>query len=224
MYSKLLPSIGLVGLAAIFVVVAVAPWEQRERASTATAASNAESGLQRDSQDARAAGNELGDARTIPAVEMPILLASASDAERAFLEDGVVARDELDAAFLAANACTQQAAQAYGVQVAPPTRDGSGLLQFGGMSATEKGSLDSAGQAHVDCFERHYNQVHAGWSLAGTYAAKQPLWDKVAACLRDKGYGTPNGLSRVEVALTVGKPGDDISDFYACEDEASLSH
>lgn len=159
--------------------------------------------------------------RIIPASDLALLLGRATSEERKALEDGVVTRDEFLRAFSAAQACTEAAAAVAGnVVVDSPVLDGE-FPRFGMMHSADKGAIDQVGQAHLDCVERHFNEVLAAWGLGGATADHRAILEATAACLRERGYRVSANANRRQLAEAVGQPGDDISDFYGCEASAS---
>ena len=153
--------------------------------------------------------------------EIPVLLGQASEYERAIIADGVVTRDELLAAFGELSACVESAAAAIGGVTVLPADFSGDVPRLGGIQSADKSALDAVAAAALACDDEYFDHVYAAWGSTVARQQKQPLWDEVAACLRAKGYDTPPGLSRTEIALTVGNPGDPIPDFYACEESIS---
>lgn len=137
------------------------------------------------------------------------------------IADGVVTRDEFLGAFMAAHACSVEAAEAIGgVVVHEPNLTGA-EPQFGGLHSENPAAFSKAGEAHMDCVETYFNEVLAAWGMATSGAVQQPLMDAIGRCLAARGYAVPEGASRRQLVEAVGQPGDDISDFYACEEQAS---
>ncbi len=141
----------------------------------------------------------------------------------AALADGVVTRDELFGAFMAAHACALEVARAVGgVDMREPDLSGP-EPRFGGMSSKDPAAFSRVSDAHTGCVEMYYNEVLAAWGMATSPAVNQPLMDAIGRCLAARGYTVPEGANRRQLAEAVGQPGDDISDFYACEEQASRS-
>lgn len=153
--------------------------------------------------------------------ELPVLAAQASAYESAIIADGIVTRDELLGAFAKLNGCVEDAAAAVGGVTVLPADFSGDVPRLGGIESADKSAIDAVGDAALACDDEYFDHVYAAWGSSAAHDQKQPLWDAVAACLRDRGYDTPDGLSRTEIALTVGNPGDAIPDFYACEDSVS---
>lgn len=159
--------------------------------------------------------------RIIPATDLALLLGRATAEERKALDDGVVTRNEFLGAFSAAQACTEEAAAVTGnVVVDSPVLDGD-HPRFGMMHSPDKDAIDQVGQAHLDCVERHFNEVLAAWGIGGATDGHQAILEATATCLRQLGYRVPDGANRRQLAEAVGQPGDDISDFYECEASAT---
>jgi hypothetical protein len=171
-------------------------------------------------QDRDSASSPVESQPVSPA-ELPLLLEQASTFERAIIGDGVVTREELLAAFGELNACVENAAAAVGGVTVLPADFSGDIPRLGGAQSADKSALDAVGEAALACDDEYFDHVYAAWGSTTAREQKQPLWDEVAACLRGKGYDTPSGLSRTEIALTVGKPGEPIPDFYACEESIS---
>jgi hypothetical protein len=153
--------------------------------------------------------------------DMDVLLRRASPEELKVIADGVITRDEFLNAFHAAHACSVEAAEAIGgVVVHEPNLTGA-EPQFGGMHSDNPAAFSQAGDAHMDCVETYFNDVLAAWGMATSAAVNQPLMDAIGRCLVDRGYTVPEQADRRQLAEAVGQPGDDISDFYACEEQAS---
>ncbi len=139
------------------------------------------------------------------------------------IADGVITRDEFLGAFMAAHACSVEAAEAIGgVVVHEPNLTGA-EPQFGGMHSDNPAAFSKAGDAHMDCVETYFNEVLAAWGMATSGAVNQPLMDAIGRCLTARGYTVPEGANRRQLGEAVGQPGDDISDFYACEEQANRS-
>ena len=132
-------------------------------------------------------------------------------------------RAELLAAFGELNACVENAAAAVGGVTVLPADFSGDVPRLGGIESADKDALDAVGDAALACDDEYFDHVFAAWGSTTAREQKQPIWDDVAACLREKGYDTPAGLSRMEIALTVGQPGDPIPDFYVCEQTVSHS-
>jgi hypothetical protein len=156
--------------------------------------------------------------RSVSAGDLPLLLEQASAFERAIIADGVVTREELLAAFSELNACVEDAAAAIGGVTVLPADFSGDVPRLGGIQSADKSAIDAVGDAALACDDEYFDHVYAAWGSSTARDQKQPLWDQLAACLRGKGYDTPSGLSRTEIALTVGRPGERIPDFYACEE------
>lgn len=160
---------------------------------------------------------------TIPPGDVDVLLRRASPEELAVIADGVITRDEFLGAFMAAHACSVAAGEAIGgVVVHEPNLTGA-EPQFGGMHSDNPAALSKAGDAHMDCVETYFNEVLAAWGIATSGAVQQPLMDAIGRCLTALGHTVPEGANRRQLGEAVGQPGDDISDFYACEEQASRS-
>jgi DNA-binding CsgD family transcriptional regulator len=157
----------------------------------------------------------------IPPGDLDMLRQRASPEELAVISDGVITRDEFLGAFMAAHACSVEAAEAIGeVVVHDPNLTGVDP-QFGGMHSDNPAAFSKAGEAHMDCVETYFNEVLAAWGMATLRGVQQPLMDAIGRCLTARGYTVPDGANRRQLAEAVGQPGDDISDFYACEEQAS---
>jgi hypothetical protein len=89
------------------------------------------------------------------------------------------------------------------------------------MHSPDREAIDQVGQAHLDCVERHFNEVLAAWGISGATDGHRAILEATAACLRERGYRVPADANRRQLAETVGQPGDDISEFYECEASAS---
>ncbi len=153
--------------------------------------------------------------------DMDVLLRRASPEELKVIADGFITRDEFLNAFMAAHACSVEAAEAIGgVAVHEPNLTGA-EPQFGGMHSDNPAAFSKAGYAHMDCVETYFNEVLAAWGMATTGAVNQPLMDAIRRCLTARGYTVPEGANRRQLGEAVGQPGDDISDFYACEEQAN---
>ncbi len=153
--------------------------------------------------------------------DLDMLRQRASPEELAVISDGVITRDEFLGAFMAAHACSVAAAEAIGgVVVHEPNLTGA-EPQFGGLHSDNPAAFSKAGEAHMDCVETYFNEVLAAWGMATSGTVQQPLMDAIGRCLTARGYSVPEGANRRELAEAVGQPGDDISDFYACEEQAS---
>jgi len=170
---------------------------------------------------AKPAPTEIPSSAVISSGDLDILQRRASPAEMAVFADGVITRDELLAAFMDAHTCTLEVAQAVGgVVVHEPNLTGA-EPQFGGMHSKDPAAFSRVGDAHMDCVETYFNEVLAAWGMATAGAVHQPLWKEIGRCLVNRGYTVPEGANRRQLAEAVGQPGDDISDFYACEEQAS---
>ena len=153
--------------------------------------------------------------------DLDMLHQRASPEELAVIADGVVTRDEFLGAFMAAHACSVEAAEAIGgVVVHEPNLTGA-EPQFGGLHSENPAAFSKAGEAHMDCVETYFNEVLAAWGMATSGAVQQPLMDAIGRCLAARGYTVPAGANRRQLAEAVGQPGGDIPDFYACEEQAS---
>jgi len=161
--------------------------------------------------------------RRVPAAAFARFRASASPDEWALIEDGVVTRAEIEAAFVAAEVCTRSAAAQIGGVILGPTPmfDPDGAVRFAPGRSESKTALDAVGDAHQMCVERYFDDVLAAWDMERTYTAYQPLWDRIADCLATRGYAAKHGMDRRQLAETVGRPGDAIPDFHDCEASAS---
>lgn len=157
----------------------------------------------------------------IPSGDMDVLLRRASPEELEVITDGVITRDEFLGAFMAAYTCSVEAAEAIGgVVVHEPNLTGA-EPQFGGMHSDNPAAFSKAGDAHMDCVETYFNEVLAAWGMATSGTVHQPLMDAIGRCLTARGYTVSEGANRRQLGEAVGQPGDDISDFYACEEQAS---
>lgn len=166
---------------------------------------------------------EVPSSAVISPGDLDILQRRASPAELAVFADGIITRDELVAAFMNAHTCTLEVAQAVGgVDVLEPDLSGP-EPRFGGMRSADPAAFSRVGDAHMDCVETYFNEVLAAWGMATAGAVHQPLWNEIGRCLVARGYTVPEGANRRQLAEAVGQPGDDISDFYACEEQASRS-
>jgi hypothetical protein len=161
--------------------------------------------------------------RRVPAAAFERLRASASPDEWALIEDGVLTRAEIEAAFVAADVCTRSAAAQIGGVILGPTPmfDPDGAIRFAPGRSESKTALDAVGDAHQRCVGRYFDDVLAAWDMERTHTAYQPLWDRIADCLATRGYAAKHGMDRRQLAETVGRPGDAIPDFFDCEASAS---
>lgn len=170
---------------------------------------------------AKPAPTEIPSSAVISSGDLDILQRRASPTEMAVFADRVITRDELLAAFIDAHTCTLEVAQAVGgVDVIEPDLSGP-EPRFGGMRSADPAALSRVGDAHMDCVETYFNEVLAAWGMATSGAVHQPLMDAIGRCLTARGYTVPEGANRRQLGEAVGQPGDDISDFYACEEQAS---
>jgi hypothetical protein len=170
---------------------------------------------------AKPATTEIPSSAVISSGDLEILQRRASPAELAALADGVITRDEFLSAFMNAHTCTLEVARAVGgVDVLEPDLSGP-EPRFGGMRSQDPAAFSRVGDAHMDCVETYFNEVLAAWGMATAEIVNRPLMDAIGRCLRDRGYTVPDGANRRQLAEAVGQPGDDISDFYACEEHAS---
>lgn len=164
---------------------------------------------------------EIPSSGVIPPGDFAVLQRRASPAEMAKLADGVITREELLTAFMAAHTCTLEVAQSVGgVTMHEPDLSGP-EPRFGGMSSSDARAFGTVSQAHGGCVETYYNEVLAAWGMAISAAGHQPLFDAIGRCLEGRGYSVPAGANRIQLAEAVGRPGDAIPDFYACEEQAS---
>lgn len=155
--------------------------------------------------------------------DMDVLLMRAAPEELEVIADGVITRDEFLNAFMAAHTCSVAAAEAIGgVVIDEPNLSGA-EPQFGGMHSQDPAAFSKAGNAHMDCVETYFNEVLAAWGMATSAAVNQPLMDSIGRCLVDRGSTVPEGANRRQLGEAVGQPGDDISDFYVCEEHATRS-
>jgi hypothetical protein len=169
-----------------------------------------------------AAASALGTERRVPPAAMERLRASASPDEWAVIEDGVVTRAEVEAAFWAADGCTRAAAAEIGrVTIGPATfGDPDGPIGFGHGQSDSKEALDRVGEAHLACVARYFDDVLDAWDTERSYAAHQPSWDRMAACLAEKGLPTRPGMDLRQLADAVG-PGGDPADVATCQAAAT---
>ncbi len=160
--------------------------------------------------------------RAVPPGALERLRASASPDEWALIGDGVVTREEVAAAYAAADACTRAAAATIGgVELAPaPAFDPDGPVSFASGQSTSKEALDRAGEAHLACVARHFDDVLDAWDAARAEAVYRPTWDRLAACLAGRGYGTAPGMDLRQIVTAAGTGAQAQADLAACDAEA----
>jgi len=160
--------------------------------------------------------------RRVSAGALERLRASASPDEWALIGDGVVTREEVAAAYAAADACTRAAAATIGgVELAPaPAFDPDGPVSFASGQSTSKEALDRVGEAHLACVARHFDDVLDAWDAARAEAVYRPTWDRLAACLAGRGYGTAPGMDLRQIVTASGTGAQAQADLAACDAEA----
>ena len=130
-------------------------------------------------------------AQPIPAKEMPVRMANASEFEQALIADGVVTPDEYNKAVVAAWNCTVERTASIGGVTVNPLVTMNGRAQFGGHSATTREAIDAANEAHLGCVREYLDDVSAASASGGGYARVQPAWNFIAQCMAQQGAEVP---------------------------------
>ncbi len=153
--------------------------------------------------------------RTIPAAEMPVLLANSSTYARSVIEDGVVTVDEYRAAAQSSYTCTIAAtANMPGVTIDEPTDD---QLSYG-FRATTREWGDKAHTAYESCNFEYFRDVATAWDMEPAYQRLTPLWQKIGVCMTDHGADVPENPVWLDL-VAASRGADDPGLVSACEAE-----